>query len=237
MPKALLKQPFDAYSGKTGDVGAPVLYRRGNENIVRTNVRPANPDSVLQTQVRAAFSAASKAFSDITDQNKSTWENLNAQIRRQNVFGQDYPATAKGLYTGVNQYRQLDGQAINDVAPPAVIQLAATDITDLEIEAGGANVLVTWEHSNADGFFFVELTQALPGVTRQPRDTDFASISNDYITAIAARQASPMVITYAVADMKVPVVAGERYGIRITSLSAGYLLGQRFTKVLTAVQL
>lgn len=223
-----LVSPFSTYRGRTGAVGGQVLYPIGQRTIGRGFVQPANPDTSAQIQARALFSQASQAYSSLSAAEVAAWQTLADALPRTDPDGLPYSPTAKGTYVSVNFWRLADAQAISDVAPAAVTQLAATAVTGVDLNTGGATTDFTWTHANDDGRFVLLGSAALPGEVRRARRTDIRVISRPFAPAINAESASPQTATINTTQIVFPWVSGDRVAVRILSLSDAYLPGQAF---------
>lgn len=231
-----LQQPFGSFRGRDEVVGGQVLYPAGGRQFARTFVQPTNPQTPDQQIIRGFMTIASQGYSALDSTEKASWLALAPQMQRTDPNGNSYSPTAKGLYVGVNSYRQMDTLGLGDTAPPAVIQAAALTLVEAELTIGGGNLRFEWTHANIDGFFFLEWTPALPGLTRLPRDTDFRRYGGTFDAAIRDQDTSPQGSSPTVASLQFPVLEGARHGFRVTSLSPGYLKGQQLTGVLTITQ-
>lgn len=233
MPLLTLQQPFATFRGRDSRIQGNVLYPAGGRMFSRSFVQPANPGSAAQATVRAALTAASQAFSDLSTAEVAAWQALADALPRTDPNGNEFSIGAKGMYVSVNAERILDGLAVDDVAPAAVTQAAATGITSLTDDTGPDVNDLIFTHGNADGFFIVEWTAPLPGTARQPRDNDFVLPSVDMADSIIAQAASPQTFSLADAANRLVLASGARVGVRITSLSPGYVKGQVFESVVT----
>lgn len=226
--KAILQQPYEQLSGRNG---ALVNYSLGNNPTVRAFVTPENPQSAIQTSLRGYFTLASQAFNQLTDNERAQWASLAAYFQRTNSLGQTYQLSDKALYVMVNQYRQMDAQAISDTAPALVAAPAITSVTKLEVAAGALSVIFT--HSVSAGFFMFEISDTLPGTQRQARDNEIYLASTTIGNNIVARGSSSQTVSFTAEELKFAIDVGQRRAVRITTLTTGYLRGQSMTQTLT----
>lgn len=232
--KITLQQPFLTARGRDSPIAGNVLYPVDGRMFSRKFVQPGNPNSLAQQAVRNNLTAASQAYSDISGSENDAWAALSAALPRVDKDGLNYDIGAKAMYVAVNSLRLLDGQAVENAAPPAITQLAPSDITSVEFTAGAPDVVdVTFPHANDDGFFLLELTRPLPGVRRQPRDSDLVIPTADLSAGIVAQAASPQVVSMDLPDMRFALAIGDRIGVRITAVSPGYIKGQSIDRVIT----
>jgi len=225
--KAVLSSPYKQLSGKQDTL---VNMSLGGNPVVRTLVIPSNPQTDIQTSIRAYFNAASVAFSAVTDAERVGWNTFAQLITRKNSLGQSYTMSDKGLYVQVNAYRQLHGQAITDTAPAVTGSGTITGITSATV--AGGNFTLIYTHNGVGGFHLIEVTTVLPGLQKKAQDGDYYLITTALTTSIQAIAASPQTEVFAVADMKFTLAATNRIGVRITPLGAGYVSGTPFTKEL-----
>jgi hypothetical protein len=229
-----LESPFRSFHGRNEVVGGQVCYSIADRNFARSFVIPDNPASAFQQSIRSFFTLASQAFSLLTNAERALWETLSVDLPLVDIFGQSYARTAKGAYVAVNVLRQLDAQAITDVAPASITQAAPTAITDLTFTAGTTNNFI-FTHSNADGFFLLRASQTLPGLQRHARTNDYRLVSVAAINSLVARAASPQTVSIVGADRRQIYAAAARVSVAIQSLSVGYVPGQFITAELIVV--
>jgi hypothetical protein len=199
----------------------------------RAFAQPSNPNSLAQQSVRSNLTLASQAYSLTDDAEADAWLALSDALPRVDKNGNPYTIGAKGAYVQVNSLRLLDGQSISDTAPSAVTQAAPTDITDVDfVDASPDTLSVIFEHGNDDGFFLLELTRPLPGLRRQPRDSDFVLPTTDLADSIVAQASSPQTIAMNIPDMRFVLAADDRIGVRITAISPGYVRGQTVERII-----
>lgn len=232
-----LVSPFATFRGRDSVVGGGVLFPRGLRSIRRTFVQPANPNTTFQQTVRSALTQASQGFSSLADGDLAGWESLSAALPRTDANGNSFNLQPKAWYVSVNTFRILDLQAITDVAPAATTEAAITSF-DSVTRVGGppedqSNLI--FSHANSGALFLIEATAVLPGTRRQPRDTDFRAWADTFAAIIIPDTASPQTYGQPDASSRFIYAVGDRVGFRITSLSSGYVLGQRFSGVLTVV--
>lgn len=222
----LLSDPYAGYRGRTSVVGGGVISPRGNRFVRRTFVQPSNPNSSDQQTMRSALTAASQAYSDISDFNRAAWDQLSIDLPRTDPDGNTYFQTAMGLYTGVQVMRILDGQAILDTAPPAIVQAAPTSLGTVEINIAQTDVVFSWGFDDPGAQWYLQRTPALPGTARQPRQTDFRKFGGTFPESILTDATTPGTATFVIADLSFPIAAGDRIGQQITAYSPGYVKGQ-----------
>lgn len=222
--KAILQQPYEQLSGKNG---ALVNYSLSGNPIVRAFVTPANPQTTVQQTLRGYFTSGSQAFNDLTDSERAAWKTVADAIQRTNSLGQQYTISEKGLYVMVNQYRQMDGQAITDTAPSITQGGAPSSLVSLKTDSG--DLRITLGHSMTGGFWLIEVSDALPGLQRQARDNEIYMVSTTIADNIVAVDTSPQTITIGSADLKYAVSVGQRKAVRITRITSGYIKGASLT--------
>lgn len=210
MAKVNLAHLIDSIRGQIGH--SVVYFPLGSRQFARNWVIPSNPSSEGQSTVRSALTAAANAFLSITVAEKQAWADLAANLPRKDLDSESYKLSAIQLYIEVNLYRQLDGQAITDVAPtlatPAFISPA-----DASIE-----VVTDTEKADADA--------TLIGVAGTPAATDLYALHLTFPTYLGSYTPKKTDLRYAVLDFETAIVAGSA----ITSASGFALtrLQQRF---------
>lgn len=234
MPLVTLKSPYESWRGKSGDtVAYPIL----NRMFAREFVNPTNPDGANQQTVRSYLAQSAVAFQSLTPSEKNAWANLGSQMSRTDPNGNSYSLSAIQAYCAVNAYRLLDGQSTTDTAPTFTNPLAAT-IDDVEITS--PNIVVGLSNTVSGILYYVQISPPLPGETRQAYARDLSSFSAAPNQDDSIQDASGATLNVTIPESQLPftVAGGDRIGVRVLSLSADYVPGQRsFTTSITVVQI
>jgi hypothetical protein len=96
-------------SGRWGDW---VYYLRGNKQCRRRYVLPTDPRTPGQLRSRAAFGAASKAWSEscqLTEEDRRSWRAAGAKVQSRVRLGQSGPLTGQQHYVGRNCAKDRTG--------------------------------------------------------------------------------------------------------------------------------
>ncbi len=218
--------PFDQFHGKvTGPSGSGgvVVWSVGQANYSRAFVTPSNPESDLQVAIRGFLAASSQGFSATSAAEAAGWNAAAVGVIRQNALGQDYELSGAGLYSLINTYRQMDGQALLDVAPLLTAPGAITGITSVQTDGTDIEVVFTHTLDTPSDLIFIRFTQDLGGDARQARSNEFRTITALFTTSIVASSVSPQTVTVQMDNF---VVAGaSNIGVEILPLGDTYFPG------------
>ena len=135
---------------------------------------PRNPRSSRQLEIRGLMTSSSRAWSNLTDENRTGWEVYAGNMSRKNIFGQDVKAS------GFNEYIACFLLASEVGETP--VSIAPTDSAPLTVTAGAitqgtadGEIDVDWTAGQA-GFVDVWITPALPA-GRKPQESDYKHLS------------------------------------------------------------
>lgn len=116
-----------------GKIAGMVFSRNTAGAYIRQKVSPIQPRTVAQLAVRAFLSSVSQSWRNLTDNSRLTWRGVAALFTHANVYGDNVPLTAFGLYNRLNRNLQEIGEAlITD--PPAQTAVASLDTLTLAID-------------------------------------------------------------------------------------------------------
>ncbi len=98
---------------KSGRLGKWIYYMRGGKQIRRPYVKPKDPHTPAQVSNRAAFAAATKAWSDspfLTEEDRKAWCEAAKKVRSRPRLAQSGKLTGQQYFVAVNAERLLKGQ-------------------------------------------------------------------------------------------------------------------------------
>jgi hypothetical protein len=229
MALVTLQQPYKSIRGRNAVVGGQVLFPKGNRNFARVNNPPANPNSSIQQLVRANLTATAQGFSAISLAQKTAWETFAKNYARKDANGTAYPINGQAAYTSVNSYRKLDGQALTATAPSFAFTAAVT-AASISGASGTTFVITLTAAASFSGFVLVELSEALPGITRVARPNDCRIpmlAANVAACVLAVVSGTTTTLTLTNSQMRFTYADSDRVGVRLTSLSSNYVKGQQ----------
>jgi len=225
MPRVALQMPFAKFHGKAATPGSPggqVVYSNGQQNISRALVTPSNPQSDHQTGIRSILSTVANGYQALSAANALAWRNAAAAVTETDPVGGQYTLTGIGLYTRINMYRQMNGQALT-ATPPDLDTIAAP--TAIAAEIDGTNIQLTLTHGDPAGanFWFCRVTPSLGSAARRARANELRVITSTFSSSIIAETASPQEIDL---DMDQFTLEDDQYiGVEIVPLSEDYVPG------------
>lgn len=119
---------------RSGSQAATTSSRNRFGQYTRSRVSPVQPRTPAQVQVRGYLAELSAGWSQLTDAQRSAWNNWAAGSPRTDSLGQTVYQTGLQAFVGVNIYHKLRGGDITQDPPtagtPATPVLAAPVIND-----------------------------------------------------------------------------------------------------------
>jgi len=178
---------------------------------------PTNPRSIRQLVIRGLMTGGARAWTALTDGNRTGWTNYAGIQNRTNIFGQSVKATGFNEYCACFVLASDCGETPVAVAP---VTAAPLTVTDGVISAGAASgqIDVSWT-AGQGGFVDVWITGALPA-GRQPRKSDY---THDSYTADATATLTLSGLT-----------PTTKYGVRIRQVFANGQVGPPLVGIVIA---
>lgn len=143
-----------AITGGTGrlnsSLGGSVLMKNG---VVRNYVTPTNPQTEDQIEYRALFAFLTQSWEDLTEGERTEWENARSENGRQvqdPFTGTSRPASSgKALFISVNTNMAIAGNTTNAPAvlaqsPPSLEPLEVVSISSVVVDASAGTVALTY---------------------------------------------------------------------------------------------
>jgi len=222
--KAVLGPHLKALSGADGTVGGHVYLTLMGMQCLRLHVQPAQPRTADQMLVRGYLTAAAQAFGSLTANERAAWE-VYANLCKKTHLGYEYTYYAINAYIQVNVYRQIDGEAITDVAPTAIAGFSASVIATLTYVTATTTfgLVITHNGVAATGFWAVYQTPTLASAQRAARPSDFRLIDSVAIGSIIPVAASPT--SAEIITPKYVPVDGDWMAVRVVPLTDDYAPG------------
>lgn len=226
MALVTMQFPIDQARGKFGGNNGSVLYPLGSRMISRDFVIPNFAPSDLRNAWLSYTSAASAAFSLISDAERAAWQALADQFDRSDAFSQSYAVTAQQAYVSVNTYRIANGQATTDTAP-AFSNPLAPEISQLDLDTASGNVQISFATAFVqDSICLCRFSNALPSIQRNARRNDIAVKTSTFAASMVSVSAAANTVTV---PGTIFVGAGAEFevGVEVAFLSTAYVIGQR----------
>jgi hypothetical protein len=226
-----LKSPFRTARGRDSVSGGNVLYPRDGRQFARQHVVGADPLTSSQGIIRGYIATASAALQQVSDSEWANWIALAGSLVRLDPNRNSYSLRPVDAYLSVQLYRQIAGLEISNVAPPPGAPPDPPRPTSIaRFPSGGGSYDLTIDHDREDGYWIVEMTDALPGLVRRARKNEFRLWSLDQSSAIVPVSESPQIISIAVDDARFAPAANDRVAVRLGSLSPGFVVGARASR-------
>ena len=109
----------------SGKLGGQVFAKNRGGSYVRTKTSPLNPQTQAQMNVRGIFAGISSAWSSLTEEQRTTFNNLVAAYATTDIFGDLRNPSGKNLFQRLNQNLSISDQAGVDVCvPPTAVPFA-----------------------------------------------------------------------------------------------------------------
>ena len=131
MARIQLASNNDDIRGKIGNI----VYGKGRSvHTQRKRVKPSNPQTSYQTQIRAFIKQFSSAWRSLTQDQITAWNQAALQLMKSNVFGGKYHTTGHKLFVAWNTEAFMNGASVEITDPfsvtiPAVVQISNFDTT------------------------------------------------------------------------------------------------------------
>lgn len=165
-------------TGRDTNGSKTYAYREGkNYSQIKRFTKPANPNSLAQQLVRQSFSNLSARWSQLTDEQRESWNKAATSPQWQNSdgFGGNTSLTGKALYVGVNTRLLANGfeEALVGESSPVIV----TESTVLEISyfAGGVNgtksISLVNKAGSADEVYVISATGLFTAGTNPSKKT------------------------------------------------------------------
>ena len=218
----MLAKLSSIYENLRGRSGSVVLFPIASRQFVRSWVQPANPQSDMQDKVRAAMSAASLAFSSISDNERAGWTSFAQSAKKKDKNGTEYVMPDKGAYISVNFLRSLFGQSIVDTAPTFVSEAAATSVD--AVTYGGSTLHLDFT-AQGNKKYIVYLSN---GITSAQDNKPAVKLPNQNpsscIVTTDGDGAGTLNLTDSSSNLT-NIAAGKYIKVKIVALSADYVEG------------
>jgi len=224
-----LKSPFSSYRGTTSfpHPDGQVVYPIGNRTFSRAYVHPDNPDTPLQSILRAHLTAISQAWQTVSNVNAAGWATLGlAMSPVTDPDGLDYNLVAQNAYTSINMYRLLDGEAQTAVAP-AFSLAAAPGIDTVTLGTLPPDIRINFSAPIAQsGFVLLEVSPQTYSARREARFNEVVMPDEDTAKMIYPVVSGWTNVNVMTDTFRFTVEVDDRRGIRLTYLDTNYVPGQ-----------
>lgn len=208
---------------QSGSQAGTTASRNRFGQYLRSRAIPVQPRTPKQTLNRANFTLGSNGWRQLTDTQRTAWNDYAAQISRSDSLGSQYQPTGAELYTGALVTNP--GLAVTD--PPATLPiyvLAVDTITYVDPAPGPEAFGVTVSFTSPDNSVLIETSGPLsPGVTSAASIRKWNSLPNSDIN----RQA--MLFSLAAS----PIDFLTQYKRLFPSPSSGQVIWFRFREIFT----
>lgn len=85
-----------------GKFGNAVFSANKSGAYMRQHIQPRNPNTGLQSQVRAAFGSISRRWRELTQEQREAWNTYSKQFSQSDVLGQNVQLSGFQLFTKLN---------------------------------------------------------------------------------------------------------------------------------------
>lgn len=103
----------------SGKIGGHVAARNSAGAYLRTKVTPINPNTVAQVAARARLGANAKAWTNLTQVQRDTWNSTSVDFTAKNAFGDGIKLSGINVHSRLNNNLNLIGESAILVSPPA----------------------------------------------------------------------------------------------------------------------
>jgi len=219
--------PVEQMAGRDGHPGGRVYFRLNNLDVSRRWVKPANPQTSAQRQIRSILTQAAQAFQNISDSERQTWR-AYAQAHPRSYLGQEFTLQEMAAFVQINTIRLIDGQAISNTAPSIDPAFIATGISNLQYDSNNDVLSFTLAHTGeaGSGYWMIKITPALASPQRHARPSDYRLAAGVNASSIIEVDNSPQSVS-----ISNPVFSwsnGDYVQLLILPLSTQYSIGTPF---------
>ncbi len=122
-PMCLAKIKYTAIVAEMrGKLNGTVFSRNSSGAYVRNKVTPVNPNTSFQSNVRADFTTVAQNWRDLTDAQRSAWNQGVVSFAHTDIFGDNVPLSGFGLHQQLNLNILAVGGVVITVPPlPAAV--------------------------------------------------------------------------------------------------------------------
>ena len=127
----------------SGKLGGHVFYKGKGDAVIRTLARARNPQTRSQQTVKSRFTKLTQDWSNLTDDQRQSWNEATSSFSRKNRFGDVVLLTGKNLYNSLNQQLLITGQPLLDFAPVPrrqasnILNFITYDVSDAFLQLRG----------------------------------------------------------------------------------------------------
>lgn len=139
----------------SGKIGGHVAAKNSAGSYLRTKTTPINPNTIDQVAARARLGANAKAWTNLTQAQRDTWNSNSVDFTAKNVFGDAIKLSGINVHSRLNNNLNLIGEPVILVSPPAESFAGPTVVTvisnvqgsiltigpDLDVPVGAAGVV------------------------------------------------------------------------------------------------
>ena len=101
----------------SGKLGGHVFYKGKGDAVIRTLARARNPQTRSQQTIKSRFTKLTQDWSNLTDDQRQSWNEATSSFSRKNRFGDTVLLTGKNLYNALNQQLLISEQPMLSFAP------------------------------------------------------------------------------------------------------------------------
>lgn len=211
----------------SGSAGGLTAAHNRYGQYVRNRSIPVNPNSTRQQAVRAAFSAATLAWRNLTQAQRDAWTAYAQETPILNRLGETVIPTGQAMFVRTNTFRLGLTATILDTAP-ATPGLSTLGATPSLLVSDGGEILFAATGGTALGPAIAQIGPALsPGRTFFRGPYTFSATTT--LTATGGTFTAPASTRYGLP------ATGERRPIRIAGSDAAGRLSDTFEAIATVV--
>lgn len=128
-------------SDMRGKLNGSVMSKNRSGSYVRNKVTPSNPQTTAQMMIRGIFSEITKAWSNLTEAQRQSWENSVEAFQGTNIFGDSVKPSGKTLFQKLNQNLMITGQA-SVTTCPAPAELPYASLNDVVFDVSDESLTI-----------------------------------------------------------------------------------------------
>ena len=227
MAKIALMPPYQKFHGKVVAPDVPngqVLFSTSKSGLcARAYTIPNNPLSANQVLIRGYHAASAAGYAALSAANALLWTTAAQGITKHDILGNAYELSGIGLYCMVNDYRQMQGQALSSTVPALTAPTNPSGTVTCTYSGGVLTIGFTHLALANTDWIVTRITPDLGNTARQARANELTNPCAAYSSLFD--HPSTGVVSAALTLTQVTLSVGKHIGIEFRALNAGYYPG------------
>jgi len=147
----------------SGKLGGHVYYKGKGDSVIRTLARARNPQTRSQQTIKSRFTKLTQDWSNLTDDQRQSWNEATSSFSRKNRFGDTVLLTGKNLYNALNQQLLLVNEPILMFAPRPGVTVRNT-VNNAVMRNARGNLLISGDFKGGTTYVILGTAELSAGV-------------------------------------------------------------------------